>query len=94
MSRKTIPAALVCVLILLAVGASTAGAATVPLLLPQSTAFSVLGHSCGGIQEQGYATGFDATSGYPTGDVYLSTRCGRSGRGGGYPPLPTPPGSG
>jgi IPT/TIG domain-containing protein len=84
MSRKTTLSALVCALILLAVGVSTATAAPVPLLLPQSTAFSVLGHSCGGIQEKGYATGFDATSGYPTGDVYLSTRCGGSGRGGGY----------
>src|SRR6516164_3750471 len=54
------------------------------LLVPQSTAFTVLGHSCGGIQEQAYATGFDATSGFPTGAVYLQTRCGGSGRGGGY----------
>ena len=54
------------------------------LLLPQSAAFAVLGASCGGIQETAYATGFDGASGYPTGDVYLSTRCGGSGRGGGY----------
>jgi hypothetical protein len=60
------------------------GASMTSLLVPQSTAFSVLGHSCGGIQEQVLATGFDATSGYPTGDVYLQTRCGGSGRGGGY----------
>ncbi len=60
------------------------GASAVSLLVPQSAAFSVLGHSCGGIQEQAFATGFDATSGFPTGDVYLSTRCGGSGRGGGY----------
>jgi cysteine-rich repeat protein len=60
------------------------GAAPTALLVPQSTAFSVLGHSCGGIQEQAFATGFDATSGFPTGDVYLQTRCGGSGRGGGY----------
>jgi IPT/TIG domain len=67
-------------------GVETAAWAASPisLLVPQSTAFSVLGHSCGGIQEQAFATGFDATSGYPTGDVYLSTRCGGSGRGGGY----------
>jgi hypothetical protein len=84
MSRKTIFGPFVCALILLAFGVSTAAAAPAPLLLPQSTAFSVLGHSCGGIQEKGYATGFDAASGYPTGDVYLSTRCGGSGRGGGY----------
>src|SRR5262249_34507777 len=46
-------------------------------------AFSVLGHSCGGIQEQAFATGFDSTTG-PTGDVHVQTRCGGSGRGGGY----------
>src|SRR6516164_4595356 len=60
------------------------GASPTPLLVPQSTAFAVLGHSCGGIQEQAFATGFDATSGFPMGDVYASTRCGGSGRGGGY----------
>jgi hypothetical protein len=53
------------------------------LLLPQSTAFAILGHSCGGIQET-VAAGFDVTNGYPTGQVNLSTRCGGSGRGGGY----------
>jgi len=69
-----------------AVGADSAalGASPTSLLLPQSTAFSVLGHSCGGIQEQALATGFDATNGYPIGDIYLQTRCGGSGRGGGY----------
>ena len=68
------------------VGAAGAalGASAISLVVPQSTAFSVLGHSCGGIQEQAFATGFDATSDFPTGDVYLSTRCGGSGRGGGY----------
>ena len=54
------------------------------LLLPQSLAFAILGHSCGGIQEQVYATGFDPASGYPVGTVYMQTRCGGSGRGGGY----------
>src|SRR5215813_10441887 len=63
---------------------SGALASTTSLLVPQATAFSVLGHSCGGIQEQAFATGFDATSRYPVGDVYLQTRCGGSGRGGGY----------
>jgi Fibronectin type III domain len=71
-------------LTVLALGAATAVAAPVSLLLPQSTAFSSLGHSCGGIQEQSYATGFDPLTGNPTGDVYVSTRCGGSGRGGGY----------
>ena len=60
------------------------GTGVYSLVVPQGTAFSFLGHSCGGIQEQAYVTGFDATSGAPTGDVYLSTRCGGSGRGGGY----------
>ena len=62
-------------------GTSTSAAL---LLLSQSTAFAILGHSCGGIQEKAYATGFDSVSGLPTGDVYIQTRCGGSGRGGGY----------
>src|SRR2546428_5173563 len=61
---------------------SAASASTTSLLVPASTAFSVLGHSCGGIQVQAFATGFDATSGYPTGDVYLQTRCGGGGKSG------------
>ncbi len=60
------------------------GQSPISLVVSQGAAFSVLGHSCGGIQEQAFATGFDAASGFPTGDVYLSTRCGGSGRGGGY----------
>jgi hypothetical protein len=59
-------------------------ASPVSLLLDQGTAFSYLGHSCGGIQEEAFATQFDPVTGYPEGDVYLSTRCGGSGRGGGY----------
>ncbi len=74
----------VAILGLVGISSLPASASTISLLLPQSTAFSYLGHSCGGIQEKAYATGFDPTSGYPTGDVYLSTRCGGSGRGGGY----------
>lgn len=53
----------------------------VSLLLPQSTAFAILGHSCGGIKEQVYATGFNPTNGYPTGEVTLSTTCSTGGRG-------------
>jgi fibronectin type III domain protein len=45
------------------------------LLLPQSTAFAILGNDCGGISEQVYATGFDPTNGYPTGNVDLKTSC-------------------
>src|SRR6476661_2562757 len=87
MARKVMfaPIAVVAVLFVTVGGEiATSGASTTSLLVPQSTAFSVLGHSCGGIQEQAFATGFDAATGYPTGDVYLSTRCGGSGRGGGY----------
>ena len=63
-----------------------AAAAPTPLLLnlDQGTAFSILGHSCGGIQETVYANGFDGTAGYPTGVVNMKTSCGGSGRGGGY----------
>lgn len=75
-------------LVLVGAGALSAGlraGATGPAMLsvPAGTAFAVLGHSCGGIQEQSFATGFDG-SGSPAGEVYLQTRCGGSGRGGGY----------
>src|SRR5689334_5152550 len=66
------------------IGVSMLNATPVALLLPQSTAFSILGHSCGGIQEQAFATGFSSLNGDPMGDVYIQTRCGGSGRGGGY----------
>jgi Fibronectin type III domain len=79
MRKVVVGAAIACVLL---AGASTAAAAPLQLVLPQGNAFTVLGHSCGGIQEQTYATGFAATG--PTGVVYASTRCGGSGRGGGY----------
>ena len=59
-------------------------ASPISLLVSQATAFGYLGRSCGGIQEQAFATGFDASTGFPTGAVYLQTRCGGSGRGGGY----------
>lgn len=83
-SHRKAPAVLVGVLMLVGVAVSTAFAAPVQLLLPQSTAFAILGHSCGGIQEKAYATDFDPLSKYPMGDVYIQTRCGASGRGGGY----------
>jgi hypothetical protein len=55
----------------------------VHLLLPQSTAFAILGHSCGGIGEHVYVTGFDPGSGNPMGAVHISTTCGGSGHAGG-----------
>src|SRR5215467_14331592 len=84
MVRKVMIAVTVVAAALVTGGVESASLAATSLLVPQATAFSVLGHSCGGIQEQAFATGFDATSGYPVGDVYLQTRCGGSGRGGGY----------
>jgi hypothetical protein len=69
---------------LLSLGAPIASSAPLSLLFPQGNAFEILGHSCGGIQEMSYATGFDPVSGYPTGVVHIETRCGGSGRGGGY----------
>jgi hypothetical protein len=86
MARKIVSSAVVSVLMTLgSLGLVPAAGATstTSLILSQSAAFSILGHSCGGIQEQVYATGF-APSGYPAGDVYLQTKCGGSGRGGGY----------
>jgi hypothetical protein len=65
---------------------STVPSSTTPLqlLLSQGAAFGFLGHSCGGIQEHAYATGFDPTTQVPAGAVYMQTRCGGSGKGGGY----------
>jgi hypothetical protein len=85
MVRRILASAVVVTVALVgAAPAVRAATAPMPLLVSQGTAFAVLGHSCGGIQEQAFATGFDAVSGLPAGDVYLQTRCGGSGRGGGY----------
>jgi hypothetical protein len=64
--------------------ATSAAAAGTPisLVVPQSTAFTVLGYDCGGIGEKPYVTGFDPSTGYPSGDVYLWTTCSAGGRGG------------
>jgi hypothetical protein len=61
-----------------------AGATATPtsLLLPQNNAFQILGYWCGGIQEKSYATQFDPSTGFPMGDVHLSTTCNGSGKGG------------
>src|SRR5215470_15425681 len=62
--------------------ASAANAATIELQ-PIPDAFARLGRSCGGIKQQIFGEGFDA-SGNVTGYVFAVTRCGGSGRGGGY----------
>jgi hypothetical protein len=64
-------------------GVASATSTPIPLNLPQGDAFAVVGHSCGGIQETVGTTGFDPSSGFPTGVVGLSTSCGGSGKGGG-----------
>src|ERR1700687_1719184 len=70
------------VLAWMAIPPTRAFGSPISLVVPQSTAFAILGHSCGGIQENAFASGFDPTSGYPTGDVYLTTTCSSGGRGG------------
>jgi hypothetical protein len=84
---STIAAAL---LVTAGIGSPVAGAAAPAqpqLVMPQGTAFSILGHDCGGIKEAAYVTGFDDSidpaAGYPTGFVQLTTRCSTGGRGGG-----------
>jgi hypothetical protein len=67
---------------LVGVTSSAASASSISLVLPQNNAFAILGYWCGGISEQVFATGFDASSGYPLGDVSMSTTCNGSGRGG------------
>jgi hypothetical protein len=62
--------------------AARASASPVSLLVPQSTGFTILGHSCGGIQQNDFGSSFDPASGYPDGDVYLWTTCSSGGRGG------------
>ena len=61
---------------------SAANAATVQLR-PIPDAFARLGHSCGGIKQQIFGEGFDA-NGNVSGYVFAVTRCGGSGKGGGY----------
>lgn len=63
--------------------AGTASAAeTLRLYLGEGPAFAVLGHWCGGIQQEVYETGFSSL-GYPVGNAQLKTTCGGSGKGGG-----------
>ncbi|HEX7458985.1 MAG TPA: IPT/TIG domain-containing protein, partial [Acidimicrobiales bacterium] len=84
MIRRIALGAATSALVLVGLATTAAAAAQTSLLLPQTTAFSYLGHSCGGIQEQTFTTGFETSDGFPVGDVYLQTQCGGSGRGGGY----------
>jgi IPT/TIG domain len=92
MSRKlTFGLAAIVATLLAMAGTSGPAAASTPtplqLVMPEGTAFSILGHDCGGIKEYAYLAGFDETfdpaAGYPTGYILLSTSCGGSGKGGG-----------
>lgn len=69
-------------LALLALFISGAAQAQTPLPLPAGYP-TLLGVSCGGVHIASYVTGFNS-SGNMTGEVYAWTRCGGSGRGGGY----------
>ncbi len=82
MARRVVLSIVVSASICAALAPAASAASPIRLYLSQGAAFSILGHSCGGIQEKVYATGF-GSGGYPTGDVYMSTTCGGSGRGGG-----------
>ena len=53
------------------------------IALNPQVGYRLLGVSCGGIHTSTYVTGFDL-NGNITGEVYAWTRCGLSGRGGGY----------
>jgi len=60
------------------------GAANAATILPIPVGYpTLLGASCGGVHVSTYVTGFDV-NGNIAGEVYAWTRCGGSGRGGGY----------
>ena len=66
MARRIVLTAVASAVICMGVGAASAAASPVRLLLSGNGAFAVLGHWCGGISQKVYATGF-ATNGYPDG---------------------------
>jgi hypothetical protein len=70
------------IIFLALVFAGMAFAGTTNLPLPAGYP-ALLGVSCGGVHVASYVTGFDV-NGNITGEVYAWTRCGASGRGGGY----------
>jgi len=81
--RRTLIAVFASAAAFASLASAAQAASSIPLYASGNAAFAVLGHSCGGIQQKVYETGF-APDGYPTGNVLLSTSCGGSGRGGGY----------
>ena len=91
MIRRAVTTGVACVmaascLVGLGAAAGVASATTPPVIelaMPQGAAFGIIGHSCGGIQEDVYLTGFDPATGFPQGVVDVHTSCGGSGKGGG-----------
>ena len=83
MFRYRTKSLMVAALLYTGTGPVASAATTTSLLLPDAAALSVLGTSCGGIQQQAFATGFNQ-NGYISSEIYLQTRCGGSGRGGSY----------
>lgn len=82
MARRIISGIFVSAVVCAGLASSASAASPIRLYLDQGSAFAILGHSCGGIQEKVYVRGFAADS-FPQGDVEMSTTCGGSGRGGG-----------
>jgi hypothetical protein len=82
MARKLTLGIAAAILASVALAASAQASTTTRLVMSEGAAFAVLGHSCGGIQEQVYVRGFGA-KGYPIGNVHMQTSCGGSGRDGG-----------
>ena len=60
MARKVILSIVAAASICAALAPAASAASPIRLYLGQGAAFSILGHSCGGIQEKVYATGFAA----------------------------------
>ncbi len=85
MARRVLTGAAIALLAVvgsLAIQGVASAASQIQLVLSQGAAFSILGYDCGGIQEQTFATGFDPSTGYPTGDAFLKTICSAGGKGG------------
>jgi IPT/TIG domain-containing protein len=78
MKRLLAIAAALAVMAFLSITPVTASTPT-SLVVPQGTAFTVLGHACGGINEYNFIAQFDSTNsytkGYPDGDAYIWTTC-------------------
>ena len=59
-ARRTTLGAIAAGLLSLGIAPAAQAAGPYQLVLDQGAAFSILGHSCGGIQEESFATGFTA----------------------------------